>query len=186
MNVRDQQALKWSTLWLILCDFIIVIIAVWLFWDSGKGTSAVAYFVVIVATIAFYAIKVLYYVQCWDQEKRMAHVWNRQIEWIPVFFMVLNVLIVQFLFFIFILYKNNISITEAFSKLNIDGWWLLIILVITVSFILFFSIRSCYIHRHNSVTICTTIEEVTTCHLPPHKIPNFNSQKSNPNGSQVY
>ena len=202
MDVGHQQSLKRSSLWLFCANLITVAIAIWLFWDSvGYSSSAVAYFVVIAFGLLYSGFKCLYYFECWSQEKRMRFAWNRKYEWVPIFFMVIDILIIQTLFFIHILYINKISITEAFSNLDVHGWWLLAFLLVVAAGIVIFSVQSCYIHRANSVAMCKSPEEVAHARVPSQRMSTIPpseerggggvssggiSQTSSPTGSGYY
>lgn len=102
-SAEDHQKLKYLSFLLVICDCIILICSVWLFWDSnGKGSLNIVYFVIIIIALFFYIFKLLYIIECWDEKKRHTYEWNRRMEWLPLFFMLLNIAInIIYIFFIF-------------------------------------------------------------------------------------
>lgn len=145
MEPSDHMSLKNSTAILWLLDLIIFGVIVALFFEEHMKNN-VMFFTIIFACISF-SIKLVYFFQCLQESTRNDPSWNHTVEMFPVAYCFITQIVIIIITIISLLKALDLSLIQAFAKLDIETLYLIIALWFCYPIVVIVTLRMFSIHR---------------------------------------
>lgn len=145
MEPSDHMSLKNSTAMLWVLDLIVFGAVVALFFE-GEMQSYAMFFTVVFTCVSL-SVKLVYFIQCLQENKRNDPVWNHTVEIFPVLYCFASQVITIIVTVIAMLQAMELTLIQAFAKLDVATLYIILVLWCCHPITVWLTLKMFSVHR---------------------------------------